>query len=616
MKRARCIKTVSHQWLKNAPRRCELPIDLHCILDNVPTRAGNSRDAAGQRASFSDTVRAFSVNETMYHILVLALYDMSWDQVQWVRTQIRKAYRKIQPGTAVGTIAANSVASVLLQATLDTFHRTGIRGADTSNAVKSIRNVLHNSKKSTPLYTVSYKPIVNAPQAVRDALRDAKVVNRGVLEATVPTHLWKQTQVAFDTETQPRDGGASVAVRFLTSDRDPLDQFSTVTVEELCQSIAFVSFERVAAEPWAKRFAAAFPQTWRDFCAFNGPCLRLVLCEHDPKAVVQALAPLAQAGDYKYTHSHFTYDDVPVLVVRGRVRELDAIPQGAQVFYDVDQWCAAAGEGDGSDLVVPFYAGPDVANVLKLVVWGFDGAETTAIKDSKLYIYGHCNYDDIVRKAVTCPMVDHNSLACDKPQIVLQHLGVEAARQIIVNRMLEILGDNVHHKNIQLIADCMTHHGTIRALNRHDFLKHNHSLFAKATFEEAVRSLSNAALWGVEEPVNGASQRIALGQLVRVGTNYSSMCLDTDALQHAHDPPPVDYQRWGGAPDHGWDENVYATYPVEAPVIMYDAFNKNVNLTEIQDTIDVPAQILSTHNTTKPSLHDLNESEYGSDSDG
>lgn len=596
MKRTKSLKSQSQEWLLNGPKQYDLPVDLHCILSNAPPR-GSDTDVVGEHPEFEAFVSSTSVSEHMYHILLVALHDLSRRQAQWVVERIQRAYHKVQPGTSVGTIAANSVASVLLQATLDTFHRTGIRGSDTSNAVKSVCSVLHNSKKPTPLFTLTFDPVVRAPRTVRDALRGAKMVDRGIMEFVATKADWAETQLAFRTEHVETPGGDTV-VRFLATDRDPYDAFSTVSAEEMCQSISYCALEELLAEPWVRRFQACFPAAWERFAALNGPCLRMVLCENNPEWVAQALSRRL-TEHLAMVHNHFTHDRVPLLVVRGRVRPLDSCPPGIQVFRDLESWYQAHPDNEPeAPLPIPV-SYPLVNTVLKHTVRGFPGAEKTVVRDNKLHIYGHCQYYDIVKKALANDIVNVFSLWADNPQIMFETLGIEAARSVIIARLIEILGDNVHPKNIQLIADCMTYHGSIRALNRHDFLHHNNSFFAKATFEEAVRSLSNAAMWGVEEPVDGASQKIALGQLIKVGTGYSDLVLDADMLDESRPPPDVHWDQWGSS-ENGFTQDVYEHYPIEAPPIMYNSFNNAVRLS--------PAPDLDPESPA--------ESEYESESDG
>ncbi|MHA2406127.1 MAG: DNA-directed RNA polymerase subunit A'' [Candidatus Hermodarchaeia archaeon] len=100
-------------------------------------------------------------------------------------------------------------------------------------------------------------------------------------------------------------------------------------------------------------------------------------------------------------------------------------------------------------------------------------------------------------------------------------LGIEAARQVIINEAKEVLdeqGLDVDIRHIMLVADLMTATGEIRQIGRHGISGQQSSVLARAAFEVTVRHLIQASILGEEDNLLGITENVIIGQSIPLGT--------------------------------------------------------------------------------------------------
>tara|TARA_B110000914_G_scaffold170373_1_gene150993 strand:- start:818 stop:3112 length:2295 start_codon:yes stop_codon:yes gene_type:complete len=108
-------------------------------------------------------------------------------------------------------------------------------------------------------------------------------------------------------------------------------------------------------------------------------------------------------------------------------------------------------------------------------------------------------------------------------------LGIEAARDAIVNELADVItsgGSYVNYRHIALLADTMTSRGFIMSVDRHGMKKSSKQTLAKCSFEETPDILYKAALFGDYDNMNGVSANIMMGQEVKVGTGSFEVLFD------------------------------------------------------------------------------------------
>lgn len=116
--------------------------------------------------------------------------------------------------------------------------------------------------------------------------------------------------------------------------------------------------------------------------------------------------------------------------------------------------------------------------------------------------------------------VDVNKLYTNDIAAILRTYGVEAARAAIVQEVAGVFGVygiNVDYRHLSLIADYMTFEGGYKPFNRMG-MNSNPSPFTQMSFESTTTFLTSATLNGATDNLESPSARIALGKVVRGGT--------------------------------------------------------------------------------------------------
>ena len=104
---------------------------------------------------------------------------------------------------------------------------------------------------------------------------------------------------------------------------------------------------------------------------------------------------------------------------------------------------------------------------------------------------------------------------------IAETLGIESARQVIINEAKDVLdeqGLDVDIRHIMLVADLMTATGEIRQIGRHGVSGEQSSVLARAAFEVTVRHLIQASILGEEDNLLGITENVIIGQSIPLGT--------------------------------------------------------------------------------------------------
>ena len=117
--------------------------------------------------------------------------------------------------------------------------------------------------------------------------------------------------------------------------------------------------------------------------------------------------------------------------------------------------------------------------------------------------------------------VDRSRTYTNNIDEINKFLGVEAARQAIINEMYDTLegaGLEVDIRHLLTVADVMTSEGNFRAIGRHGVSGTKHSILARSAFEVTVTHLLQAGVIGERDELSGVTENIIVGQPVSLGT--------------------------------------------------------------------------------------------------
>ena len=118
--------------------------------------------------------------------------------------------------------------------------------------------------------------------------------------------------------------------------------------------------------------------------------------------------------------------------------------------------------------------------------------------------------------------VDASRTTCNNIHEIYRQLGVEAAREAIIEETMNTLEEqglgDVNIRHLMLVADIMTNPGTIESIGRHGISGDKDSVLARAAFEVTVNHLLDAAIHGEVDDLNGVTENVIVGKPIKLGT--------------------------------------------------------------------------------------------------
>lgn len=164
-------------------------------------------------------------------------------------------------------------------------------------------------------------------------------------------------------------------------------------------------------------------------------------------------------------------------------------------------------------------------------------------------------------KILELPYVDASRTSTNSIQEIFEVLGVEAARNAIINEAYNTLqeqGLTVDIRHIMLVSDMMTNDGDVKAIGRHGISGRKSSVLARAAFEITAHHLLRAAITGEVDYLDGVAENVIVGQPVTLGTGAVNLVYKPpSSFPKQPAPPPKPAAPQVPAPEE----------PAEAPAV-------------------------------------------------
>ena len=122
--------------------------------------------------------------------------------------------------------------------------------------------------------------------------------------------------------------------------------------------------------------------------------------------------------------------------------------------------------------------------------------------------------------------VDVNRTTTNNIKEIEEVLGIEAARQSIINEVYKVIenqGLNVDVRHIMLVSDTMCFSGQIKGITRYGVVSEKASVLARASFETPIKHIIGAALVGEVDELNSVVENVMLNQPVPIGTGIPKL---------------------------------------------------------------------------------------------
>lgn len=148
--------------------------------------------------------------------------------------------------------------------------------------------------------------------------------------------------------------------------------------------------------------------------------------------------------------------------------------------------------------------------------------------------------------------VDYTRTITNDVYEVYNVLGIEAARQVLISELRNVLGDlPLDHRHLSLLADTMSNRGFFMSIDRHGINNRGElGPLSKASFEQTDDMLTKAGMFAERDRINAVSANIMLGQVAPCGTGECDVLVDGELLARMGEPvllatvePPADAPR-------------------------------------------------------------------------
>lgn len=162
----------------------------------------------------------------------------------------------------------------------------------------------------------------------------------------------------------------------------------------------------------------------------------------------------------------------------------------------------------------------------EMVVGGINGVNRVMVTDDhkQLLVEG-----TDLRAVMALPYVDGVRCRCNHVSVIEKTLGIEAARQTIVEEIQSIMKAyslSIDIRHVYLLADVMTNRGTVLGITRYGLQKMNNSVLTMASFERTTEHLYNAAVLQRKDRNLSVSDSIIIGKPIAIGTTSFSVLMD------------------------------------------------------------------------------------------
>jgi DNA-directed RNA polymerase II subunit RPB1 len=394
---------------------------------------------------------------------------------------------RAQPGEQVGIIAAQSIGEPSTQMTLNTFHLAGVAAkSNVTRGVPRLKELLKvtQNPKATSLSVYLKPQYRGSKERAREVAQD--------LELTLLKDIVVKTAIYYD----PKDDATVIA-----EDRDLLKFYKEFELSEGSE------------QPWSKWLLRLEFDRERMFNKnISMDDIHLVLRERFGEEV----------------QTVYTDFNSSRLIMRIRVA-IDADGEFAVTTQNLDDLNIMKKMQNRLLTQVVIRGVPGI----KAVTYTKSQEFTDEINGAYQAIDEYVLYTDgsNIVEVINHPMVDSSRTYTSHVYDVLDMLGIEAARSILLSEitgLFEEVGLNFRH--LGLLCDVMTRAGRMMSVDRYGINKNDIGPLAKASFEETENILLKAALFGEVDPITGVSANIMTGQTIRGGTAFSQIMLDEAAL--------------------------------------------------------------------------------------
>ncbi|KAJ1332825.1 hypothetical protein BSLG_008454 [Batrachochytrium salamandrivorans] len=476
------------------------PTDLHPfhVIDGVRNLLEGlvvvrGKDELSLEAQYNATLLfQILLRSTLATRRVIEDYHLSTQAFDWLLGEIDSRFNQaiVHPGEMVGTLAAQSIGEPATQMTLNTFHYAGVSSKNVTLGVPRLKEIINVAKNiRTPRLEIYLDP------EYRRSMEMAKKIH-STIEHTTLRKLTSSTEIWYDPDP------------FNSCNEEDREIMGIYAITDAGEDLSNVS-------PWVLRIHLNFQRKIDKGMTMDAICAQL-------------MEPFG--GDLKCWHSD---DNAQQLLILARIVSDDKGDANLDDRLDEDSFLRRIEHNILNDITL--------CGIEKITRVFISESKYTSVDESGMIRPDNPEYfletdGTNLAKVLAHHGVDavrtYSNFACE----IMDVLGIEATRAAILKetrKVIEFDGSYVNYRHLALLCDIMTQRGHIMAISRHGINRTDAGALARASFEETVDLLLEAAGLGELDDCKGVSENIMLGQLAPLGTGEFGVLLDEDALLHA-----------------------------------------------------------------------------------
>lgn len=410
-----------------------------------------------------------------------------------------------EPGEMVGIIAAQSICQPITQATLNTFHHSGIGAKGTTKlGVPRFKEIFGLSKNiGTPRMALYLN---------KEYMNNKDMANKiaAHLEYTTIEHVRNYIDVYYDPEPNTEGG-------FMETDHIGKVFYSHRSGKLGCQ-------QDITGLPWLIRIEfnkekllskdvnlldikSKFCNMWEK---------RYANIKSGTKEEKQLFDKITQCAILSNTEN----DAVPIIHIR-----FDMIDFNINTIIDFIDNVVDKFKLKGFEKISQIYG---VNGESVTTFDGNDQAQETK-KEFVIYTNGINLYDIRYIHGL-----DLSRVNCNDVIAIYDTYGIEAARSALMYECVATMsgaGGSVNYQHLSLLVDLMTRDGIMISIDRHGMGKTDTPPLARASFERTVDQLINAAVFNETDHMRCVSTRIMAGHVIRGGTGMCDLLIDNEMIE-------------------------------------------------------------------------------------
>ncbi|GMN24465.1 hypothetical protein TIFTF001_000572 [Ficus carica] len=413
--------------------------------------------------------------------------------------------KKIEAGTAIGAIGAQSIGEPGTQMTLKTFHFAGVASMNVTLGVPRIKEIINGAKRiSTPIITAILEcdNNVNVARIVRGRMEK---ISLGQVAKSIKAVLTPRVASVFITLDMDRIQDAQLSID-ANAVQDAILQTPRIKLKQ--EHVRVLDFKKLEILPY---------ESDRSKLHFHLHNLRAML----PKIIVKGIKTAERVVISK-EEDKITKICKYKLLVEGCQNTRFVGLFSVKTSVHQNTWFAGC-----LGVKTPCFAGCFGVKTPVLWLW----KQLLVVNNQQAFQTG-------LLAVMGTEGVDGRKTKSNHIIEVQQTLGIEAARTCIIDEIeytMKSHGMSIDNRHMMLLADVMTSRGEVLGITRFGIQKMDKSVLMLASFEKTADHLFNASVNGREDKIEGVSECIIMGIPMQIGTGMLKVRQRVDV------PPKLSY---------------------------------------------------------------------------